>query len=128
MASATTTVKVGQETTLPALPVAEHVTLYLPRAREDPEGMVQEVLLIPALSTAVKVQDAIAVAVFPLVGVNDKGELVVKGGHVKVGGVLSKLVMENEQEENLLALSVAVHPMYTVPTSGNNTGLLTLQL
>lgn len=54
--------------------------------------------MTPELSTARKVQYAIAVGVFPLVGVIRSGALdVSKGGHVNVGAERSRLVMVNVQ-------------------------------
>lgn len=69
-----------------------------------------------------------AVGVLPLVMVAIMGALVLNGGHVKVGGVLSTFEIVNVQLETLFALLVAVHPMNTTPSVAKLTGLVTLQL
>ena len=58
-----------------------------------PEGVVQDDEAIPELSTAAKVQVTVAVGELPFVGATLKGNTVVYGGQVKVGGETSVLVM-----------------------------------
>ena len=124
--STTFTENAGQEAELPALSVAEQITTVVPKLKDEPEGREQDEARIPVLSTAANVHVATAVGAFPLVGVTLKGWVVLKGGHVKVGAVLSTFVMLNTQDDVLSALSVTEQPTYVVPRP-SRTGLLALQ-
>ena len=130
--SDTTTLKAGHAAVLLALSVAAHVTLVVPNPNELPEttaipnDVVQELNDIPELSTALKFHVTAAAGMLPLVGVAVMGEVVLKGGQVNVGGVESTLVIVKVQLDIVLALLVAVHPIYIRPTPEKLTGLVTL--
>ena len=89
--------------------MAEQVTLVVPKLNVLLEGRVHDDESIPELSTAEKVHEAEAVGELPFVGVTTRGDDVVYGGQVKVGGETSVLEIVIKQAEVLLALSVAVH-------------------
>ena len=81
----------------------------VPKPNVLPEGRVHDDENIPELSTAENSQDAEAVGELPFVGMTTRGDDVVYGGQVKVGGETSVLEIVIKQAEVLPALSVAVH-------------------
>ena len=116
--SDTTTLKAEHDAVLLELSVALHVTVVVPNPNElpditvNPDDVVQALSDIPELSTALKFHVTTAVGVLPLVGVAVMGEVVLNAGQVNVGGVESKLMIVKVQLDIVLALLVAVHPMY----------------
>jgi hypothetical protein len=124
--SVTNTLKTGQLLEFPALSVAEQATGLVPRPKVLPDANVHPEFASPELSTAANTHEAVTVGVLPLVGVRERGDVVVYGGQVSVGGVASVLVIGNAHVVTLLSLSVAVQPTYVVP-SAVVSGLETLQ-
>ena len=124
--STTDTVKGEHEATLLLLSFAVHVTVVLPRLKVLPENGTHDMAAMPALSVAPKFHTPITVGEYPLLGTKTMGELVVNGGHVRLGGVGSLLVMLNVQFDTFPELLVALHVTYTVPRP-SVTGLVALQ-
>lgn len=116
--SDTTTLKAEHDAVLLELSVALHVTVVVPNPNElpditvNPDDVVQGLTDIPELSTALKFHVTTAVGVLPLVGVAVMGDVVLNAGQVNVGGVESKLMIVKVQLDIVLALLVAVHPIY----------------
>ncbi len=94
---------------MPELSVAEQVTGVTPRLKVLPEGREHDETRIPELSVALKPHEAVAVGVFPLLGVTVSGDETLNGGQANVGKVLSILVIEKKHVDDFPALSTAVH-------------------
>lgn len=125
--SPTTTLNVAHDPLLPALSVALHDTCEVPSPNVLPDAGMHDADEMPELSTAAKFQLTIDVGALPLVGVTDRGDAIEKGGHVKVGEVLSKFVIEKVHVEVKLLLSVVAQATKYTPSDEILTGLLALQ-
>ena len=128
MASLTTTLNVAQDAWLFALSVALQLTGVVPILKELPDAGIHDDAIMPELSTDKKFHVTIAVGVLPFVGVAVKGDEVVYGGHVSVGGVASTSAIANAQVETLLAILVAEQEINEVPIAEKLRGLEVLQL
>jgi hypothetical protein len=86
-----------------ALSVAEQPTVVLPRLNVEPVVMLQELVFIPEPS----------VTLFPVYATGICGlfnEVAMEiFGQTMVGGIVSSILIENEQEEFCLMKSMAVH-------------------
>ncbi len=113
MAGATVSVTVTlivQFVLSPALSVALHETLVVPRGNSEPVGVLQTIEAIPEASVAVGAMVTLAN------GMPDDGEAVSVAGHVMAGAIVSVTVIVKRHWLVLPALSTATHVTTLAPS------------
>jgi hypothetical protein len=88
---------------------------------------VQPELASPLLSTAEKLYETLTAGTVPALGLTARGDSIEYGGHERVGGVASELVIVNKHDVERSALSVVEHSTTVTPRSVAY-GLVTLHV